>query len=44
VAFIGLSESSDGDLMLLDEVENGINSGYAQDIIDVFYSMSKSMR
>lgn len=44
LAMIGLSESKDGTLLLLDEVENGINSGYAEDLMHIFYEMSREGR
>lgn len=44
LAFVGLSESEDGTLLLLDEIENGINSSYAKELMHIFYEMSKSGR
>lgn len=44
LAFIGLSESEDGTLLLLDEIENGINSNYAESLMRIFYAMSKEGR
>ncbi|MDE7320320.1 MAG: ATP-binding protein [Lachnospiraceae bacterium] len=44
LAFIGLSESEDGTLLLLDEIENGINSSYAEELMHIFYEMSKNGR
>lgn len=42
LAFIGISESEDGRLIMLDEIENGINSSYAEDLIDIFKFMSEN--
>lgn len=44
LAFIGLSQSEDGNIMLLDEIENGINNGYAKSLIDIFYTVCKAGR
>lgn len=44
LAFVGLSESEDGTLLLLDEIENGINSSYAEELMQIFYEMSKNGR
>lgn len=42
LALIGLSESEDGSLLLLDEIENGVNSCYAENLMKIFYSMCES--
>lgn len=44
LAFLGLSESEDGTLLLLDEIENGVNSSYAESLMRIFYEMSKGGR
>lgn len=41
LAFVGISESDEGRLIMLDEIENGINSSYAEDLIGIFDMMSK---
>ncbi len=39
LAFLGVSEGDDGSLFLWDEIENGINSSYAEKLMDIFYEM-----
>jgi len=42
LAFVGISASDNGCLIMLDEIENGINSSYAEDLIDIFKAMSQN--
>lgn len=41
LAFVGIAEVDDGRLMMLDEIENGINSSYAEPLMEIFREMSE---
>lgn len=42
LAIVGISESEQCSLSMLDEIENGINSSYAEALIGIFKDMSES--
>lgn len=42
LAIVGISESGRCSLSMLDEIENGINSSYAEDLIEILHEVSRN--